>query len=222
MENEAVKRKERSIKILNQHNVPYIEHLPVIETSDQVRIRTKDEIAKRAIACLITIQLACDMSNGPDEESKTFFENLLKKFDVMDCLTEDEKLFFTGEPDQQAIINMVWKYEAYWVLLWALGKVEELSYPSIICDCDFAIKAISECDSYEQFMKNIKLRDINEILDEADLIFRYDWACVDARVKGMEAPQELDAGVVVERHKACNWLIDYNQEDDWDNVSVNT
>lgn len=65
-----------------------------------------------------------------------------------------------------------------------------------------------------------KPRGTQEILDEADLIYRLDWACVDARIKGNEAPASLNADVVVERHMALNWLIGY--DDDWDNVSTDT
>ena len=42
------------------------------------------------------------------------------------------------------------------------------------------------------FLENSKMRSMEEILDEADLIYRYDWACVDARVNGKDAPSELD------------------------------
>lgn len=52
------------------------------------------------------------------------------------------------------------------------------------------------------------------------MIYRLDWACVDARIKGNEAPASLNADVVVERHMALNWLIGY--DDDWDNVSTDT
>ncbi|MDE7479030.1 MAG: DUF4272 domain-containing protein, partial [Lachnospiraceae bacterium] len=55
---EAQMRKERSIEILKAHNVPYIQHLPVIETVEKVRVRTAEEIANRAVACLLTIQVA--------------------------------------------------------------------------------------------------------------------------------------------------------------------
>lgn len=220
----ALERKIRSIEVLKEYNVPYIENLPVIETSDCIKIRTKDEIAKRAITCLITIQLACDVMNDHEaiDECVSFCKGLLEQFEVEECLTEKEKAIFSLEADQQSVINMVWKYEAYWILLWALGIVEELDYPSHICDCNFAIEAVSSCENYEDFISQAKLRDIEEILDQADLIFRYDWACVDARIKGMEAPAGLDSGVVFERHWGINWLIDADEEDDWDYVGTNT
>ena len=44
---EAQMRKKRSIEILKAHKVPYIQHLPTIETADAVRVRTAEEIARR-------------------------------------------------------------------------------------------------------------------------------------------------------------------------------
>ncbi len=40
---------------------------------------------------------------------------------------------------------MVWKYEAYWTLLWALGIVATLDYPDHTIDCDFAMHAVARC-----------------------------------------------------------------------------
>lgn len=61
---EAQMRKKRSIEILKAHKVPYIQHLPTIETADAVRVRTAEEIARRAVTCLLAIQVACDAPEG--------------------------------------------------------------------------------------------------------------------------------------------------------------
>src|ERR1043166_7394872 len=51
---EAKDRKARSITILKKEGVPYIDHLSVIEDSSTAKKRTKEEIAKRAIAVCLT------------------------------------------------------------------------------------------------------------------------------------------------------------------------
>lgn len=72
-------------------------------------------------------------------------------------------------------------------------------------------------------MKTVNLRSIDEILDEADLIYRYHWACVDARIHRKNVPADLDSGVVFERHWGLNWLIGKGTDDgNWDCVSTNT
>ena len=69
-------------------------------------------------------------------------------------------------------------------------------------------------------MQQVELRNLDEILDQTDLTYRYDWACVDVRLKQQDAPENLNASVVVERHGALNWLIQH--DGDWDNPDLNT
>ncbi|MFW1735916.1 DUF4272 domain-containing protein [Acinetobacter sp. ULE_I001] len=214
-------RKEQSILKLKNYSIPYIDWLPVIESAEDVQARSAEQIAKRAIACLWVIQVACDLNNDQyDDETKIFIFDVLKKMQVFDALTEKEQAILNRDASAQDVINMVWKYEAYWVLLWALGIVDDLSYPVDIVDCDFAIQAVSSCDTFAAFMEKVQLRDIEEILDQADLIYRYDWACVNARLKQQDAPENLNSSVVVERHGALNWLI--QTDSDWDYPDVST
>lgn len=227
MNKTTILRKQKSIEILKKYKVPYIEHLPHIETKEHVRIRSKEEIAKRAIACLIIVQYACDLNQVSDveelEENKQFAIKLLEDFQVLNQLSEKEKhILYSNQITEQQIIDMIWKYEAYWVLIWSLGFVPMLDFPCKICDCNYAIEVVSRHENFTEFLATATLRNIDEILDEADLIFRYDWACVDARIKGMKAPCNLEPSVVLERHRALNWLIDVDGDNDWDTVSTNT
>ena len=51
-------RKAASIAKLQARGIPCLDSLPVIEAADAARIRSAEEIARRAIACLIAIQAA--------------------------------------------------------------------------------------------------------------------------------------------------------------------
>ena len=46
-------RKAASIQRLKKEGIPYIEHLPVIESAEQVRPRSLEEIARRAVTSLL-------------------------------------------------------------------------------------------------------------------------------------------------------------------------
>lgn len=81
--------------------------------------------------------------------------------------------------------------------------------------------SLRETKVLDNYLRSAKLRAQSELLDAADLIYRYDWACVNARLKGESAPSGLEPGVVKERHYTLNWLIGYGDEP-WDNVSTNT
>ena len=66
------------------------------------------------------------------------------------------------------------------------------------------------------------LRPRRELLEQADLIYRLHWACVDARVMDMPAPQGLEPGVVMERHRALFGLAGMDELCGWDDVDLST
>jgi hypothetical protein len=98
--------------------------------------------------------------------------------------------------------------------------VEELKPPTEICDVPASVSLLQQ-RSRKQFIEESKLRPIAAILDQNDLIYRYHWAVVDARVNGLKMPEKIDASVVLERHYVLNWLIGY-MEQDWDDISTDT
>ena len=124
-----------------------------------------------------------------------------------------------NSPSQQDRIQFTWRYEAAWTLLWALGFVAELGKPVEVCDVKFAVGTMIETTT-SQFIENSELRPIADILDQADLIYRYHWAVRNARIKGQQTPAALDPGVTEERHYALNWLVGTAQA--WDHVTTDT
>lgn len=216
-------RKARSIELLREQGIPYIEHLPVIVGDEAAVIRSKDEIVQRAIAlCLIAVYAGGVAENGNVQEEREFIEGITRHFGAATFFTEKErKLLDDPRPDKKNTIQMVWMYECYWVLLWALGYKQELEFPDRICDVGTAIAALRNAGDYDTFYQNAVVRSKHEILDQADLIYRYDWACVDARIHNRMVAGGLNDEVVLERHRVLNWLVRYG-EDDWDDVQTDT
>ncbi len=83
---EALGRKERSNKRLQEEGVPTIAHLPVIEDSTGAKCRTKDEIAHRAIAVCITAV----KGEGVDQAT---IDRLVKKFGAEKFFSPKEAAF---------------------------------------------------------------------------------------------------------------------------------
>ena len=69
-------------------------------------------------------------------------------------------------------------------------------------------------------MQSVTLRDSETVLDEADLIYRYHWACVNARINQREIPSGMIESVVSERRAGLDWLI--RNDADWDNPERST
>jgi Domain of unknown function (DUF4272) len=211
---EAAQRKARSLARLQAEGIPLLSTLPVIETEAECRFRTQEEVVDRAIAlCLVAVK-----GEGLDQET---VENLAEHFQATNLFTPRERTFIDdANPTQHDRIQFAWRYECLQVMLWALGYADNLSRPDHICDVPKAVSLLRDSGP-EGFRARSRLRPAGEILDEADLIYRYAWATTDARAKNQETPAGLDSGVVVERHHALNWLIGYLGRD-WDDVITDT
>lgn len=220
---EGLARKQRSLAYIKEKGIPLLETLPELPPLEELRVKSQEEIARRAVALLIVIQYACDVAQDGDlRESKEFVEEMLDKFGVKDELTAAERdLLEQAEPASRDAINITWQYEAYWALLWALGVLDELGLPVETCDCDFAIQVVASCESFDEFLEKTALRRPEEIADEADKMYRLHWACVNERIKGQPAPAGMNESIVVERRRALFWMIGYRDEA-WDDISMDT
>ncbi|MGL4604306.1 MAG: DUF4272 domain-containing protein [Iodobacter sp.] len=211
---EALQRKERSERVLRAEAVPINKFLPVIETERGARHRTKDKVAYRALALLVVAV----KGEGLEQPS---VEKIVKDYGLDPHFTPKERAFVKNvSPSQHDKVQFVWRYEAAWTLLWALGYVEKLEKPVAICDVLRAVKFMQERKT-KQFIADAKLRALPEILDQADRIYRYHWAAVDARVNGKKTPAGLEPGITLERHYALNWLVGY-MDQEWDDISTDT
>jgi hypothetical protein len=210
-------RKEKTQKYLEKKDVKINYNLPHIESEEEVSIRTPKEIAQRVTILATTNMVAFNGMTGVEATE------YLKKYNLWDFVTPDEKDFLKNPTDQKKN-QETWKCEGIWTLMWSLKVVNDLGFPNELC----SLRNIS-ADEYpigqgknpNKFINRItESRTKSEILDANDLYYRMYWTCVDARINGHEL-NELNSGVVYERHYALNWLINY-MEQEWDNVSTDT
>jgi hypothetical protein len=211
---EALERKARSIEFLTGKGVPTIQHLPVIEDSQTARLRSPREIAERTVACTIA-------AVAGESGDKQLAAELVRDFKASSLLSPKEREFLaSGITDKTARIQFSWRYERVWVLLWALGYVDQLRYPDTICDVPRLVTLVKG-KTVASLLAGAKPRPFAEVLDAADFIYRLDWAVVNARVKKTKPPVGIDGGVVLERHAALNWLIGYMGQS-WDDIATDT
>ena len=229
----AQERKNKSIEILQSQNVPFIEHLPLRYETNEVIPRDKKEVIERLACSFTSIMCALSISKGEytDEDREYMTQDFLSaRYGALDLLTPKEQKIISGNNVSEAeAINAAWKYESIWALLWALGVVEELSFPNQICDCDLVMGTMERFENLDDFMANTTLRPIEEILQALDLHYRYHWAAVNARVNCSD-PAGIDEGIVMERRAGLEWLCCKGEENDnltdtynaWDYPDLNT
>lgn len=217
-------RKLRSESVISAKGISKMPPMPgYIGDEAAEGIRSLDEVAKRTVAlCIVALKGECVCSGETVEDTKRLVGNVTERYGAAGFFSPKEREFLSNdEAGDHEAIPFSWCYEGYWTLLWALGLVEELDDPVGMCDVAFAVSKLQQFDNFEKFLAGSRLRSNQEILDEADLIYRYDWLCVDSRIHGEEAPGNLEGGVVYERHRALNWLIGYMGQE-WDEVRTDT
>lgn len=219
-----IERKERSFSVCREKNIPYIEHLKASVFENECKIPTKEEIIHRLVAIFATSVRSEVYISGeyedPEDAAKEMTEDLDNRYGVWDWLSDEERYYLEGaldDEDDHSRFN--WKYECCAVLLWALSLME-IGEPVEICSAS-EIGAILWNNDFNSLMEAAQLRSKEELLDMQDLMLRYDWACVDARINEKEITA-VNGSVVYEWHYALNWLVGADGITDWDEVQPNT
>ncbi|MBR5712293.1 MAG: DUF4272 domain-containing protein [Lachnospiraceae bacterium] len=214
------KRREKNNKICRKRKIAAADMLMTCWNDDAVTLRDKETICRRAIACLICTQIACDIGKNNYQASVEYFVPMLKQYGVEDLLNSKEKKLVDGTYTMQDAIDMDWAYEAYWALCWSLGLVKDISDAGDICDCQKAIGFVMDSGSTDNFIRKCKLRSKEDILDMLDLYFRYNWAINDKKVHPESPTGNLHPSVVIERRRGLEWLVT-GDVDDWYDLSMN-
>ncbi|MBD5383853.1 MAG: DUF4272 domain-containing protein [Ruminococcaceae bacterium] len=225
-------RKERSERFLLSQHVQINPNLPEIANETDAEFKSPEEAVKRAVTAFLAAQIAIDICNGETgTESAKFFTNIIRELALDNELTADEKKYFALADERAPRISpedanqFQWRIEMCMPLFWACGFLgdDDLPFPSDITDTTDLIKLLGGCHSFAEVMSHVKMHTPSEILDNADICLRMDWACVEARIKNDRSIcGDLMSDVVMEQHKGFNWLIGVFDAEDWDNVRAHT
>lgn len=204
----------------------------VVDDDEEAKLQPPDEVARRAII-LWAVELRAE--GIPQAEARGIIEQL----NLWESVSPAEKVFLDNEsPSAEECQQLVWRLECIWVLMWAFGYVEQLDWPGGMCDVPRLAELVSTIEDDQGFIASARLRPVTEILDAQDLTMRVHWAVRDALLhQGGMIPEELDwspdsayvpvtlsaaVGVVEQRHHTLNWLVNYPEPVNWDNVDTLT
>lgn len=225
-------RRAKTIENLKKSGIAYNPNLPLLKSSENIKLKSAEEVTKRTLGCMLCVQLACSIRNGENYiEVLSFILQQLNEWNIsMEDLLPKEKLLIQNKLTQknntdkfstQDIVDIIWTYETYYSLIWSLDFItnKELMDASKICNTE---RAIAICGMISKLFYNepSKLRNTEKILDMLDLFYCYHWACVEKQIKPETEIGKLNPEVVAERRRGLEWLI--SKEKDWNNISLDT
>ncbi|WP_080898339.1 DUF4272 domain-containing protein [Variovorax paradoxus] len=216
---QAWERKARTDAFLSDRQMPPPQSLPPLVSEPELRLRTPQDIAGRAFAMLAVAVQAESLAAKDPFPVETLFERLRS---ARALLTPKEQAFLLQEaPTESEVAQFGWRYECVFLLEWAMGLVDELPFPSAICDVPLTTRLLLDAHDEQGLMRAMRMRPDSEILDALDLHYRLHWMTRQAQLKEQAVPAGLDAGVILERHRALNWLVRFEGKE-WDDVDTPT
>jgi hypothetical protein len=210
----ASERKQQTEELLKSLDIPFIDHLPLIEEENEVQIRSPKDIAKRVLILIYLCYVA------EEQGAKAEVIEFLKSEKLWDSVSADEKELFQEELTDKQKINISWRSEAIWLLLWTINKVDRLDLPQN----EVSIPDILGClpkpmTSTKDFIDSATIRTTSDILNVSDLTYRLHWATRNSELNNSQTT-DLNSSIVSERHYAINWVTYY--ADNWDDITTDT
>jgi hypothetical protein len=225
-----LERLARSAAVLDARGIPRFNG-PLYTSDDaEVTLRSPQDTARRALV-LWAVALRAD--GMPQREAL----EMLDQRGLWAWVSPEEARYVRdAQPDPKETASFVWRLEAVWVLMWALGQIDALGWPASMCDVPRLVEVMRSVEADPTFVEAAQLRSKSEILDSQDLTMRLHWTIRDAWLGQRLIRSDLDwtagppdvtvmrsaaTGVIEQRHKTLNWLVRFGDAD-WDHVDTPT
>ena len=184
-------------------------NLPVIETLAEVSPRSASDVGRRAFAM-------SNLTGIGYKANRRKIRKQLKQYDLWEFVTPRERKDLSSlRVTEKSRIHYQWLCECIQGLAWCLGK-DDMDHFSR-CNINLADIIPPKTDP-ESFINTLRLRPLSEIQQQADLLYRLNWA---AKFKERhENVKNVNFNVIAERRRAIDWV--YGIEENWDDISLDT
>ena len=217
-------RKEASELILHKRGVRINVQLHVIESDDEVVLRTPEQLLQR----LLSLWAVLGVAGVAGSAGVAYYRHYLETHHLTENLSAQERAFVFADGGNDGVNDELSQQfgersESFYFLCWAAGLIDKLVVSAQPANLKQVLKLFpQQLEAPQRLQDAMKMRRKSELLDWSDLLYRLHWAVRHAQLTGREAPASLNAIAVREWHQAANWMCQYEEEDDWDKVSTET
>lgn len=239
-------RKEASELQLHKRGVRINLQLPVIESDEEVQLRSLDEVVERMSALWLVAEIV-QYAQAVQSVQIADIPTLLDQHGWQSVLSAREFALLNSSSVSQLPLDFLHSsQEALYFLGWCAGLVPHIQISARRSDLEqlrtfFCVNGLllqNEQSTNPQILRNslslspsalsqhlrqrMKLRNKAEVMDWCDLLYRLHWAVRHAQLTNKIHPPQVDVIQVQAWHHAVNWICRYEEVDDWDQVSTET
>ena len=204
-------RKLQSETKLRAAGIPVNEQLPPRAPDDSVTLRSSEEVLRRLVALWAVVGKAMI-------GKESGFAAYIVRHKLQDWLSAAERKFILDKrPPARDNIHFSWQLESLFFIAWCAGLLEADEIPESELSIEPIMGLFPQAGELpERLLAAMTVRPKSDIIDRADLLYRLHWAVRE------DEPAAIDAAVVQEWHRAVNWMLRHEGEDDWDKVGTGT
>lgn len=214
----ALLRKTRTEDLLANRDLRAAGSVPPVIAETEVVLRPEGAIVERLMALFAVAVRAESVASKSPMPSDEIMQRIGLPENALSPL--ERKFIMDRLPTQKDTAHFAWCYECALPLAWAVGVIDKLPFPGATCDVDLLAQKLLKL-GVGGANAIAKLRPASELLDSLDLHQRLHWITRQAQVAKKEAPAGLVPGVILERHRALNWLVQFEHAH-WDDVDTPT
>lgn len=210
-------RKEASELQLHKRGIRINVQLHVIESDEEITLRTSAEVLQRLIALWA-------VSSAAQARDCTGVRAYLETNQMSAFLSKQEQAFlFAAAPMEEQFTQFASRQESLYFLAWCAGLTEKITLTAVPSNLKNILKLFPhETEAPGKLSAAIRLRRKDVIMDYSDLLYRLHWEVRHSQLTGRPCPASVNADTVREWHQAVNWICQYEEENDWDLVSTET
>ena len=210
--------RERSVCKLARWKLPDPGVLPLHSGADFDWSRDAADVAARCHA--IGAALALQQGAPPKRIRRALQENDLERWmgarELRLLRHLERDLNMDTEELHQLSVDISWREEALWALMWSIELVDDLP-PDELCDREPFYERLAPDVDPANGRTDVALRPLAELASMLDFYYCLHWHARNAQYHAQMWDPEIAPGVVLERRRALEWLF---QDVPWEDVDL--
>ena len=204
-------RIEKNISFLKLDDIPFNRNMRTIPINSNTVIKSEEEILNRLIIDF-TIALFAKYSKNEDKLLNVAFNRIDEKLGVRKLLTDKDILIIDkildGKCSKNELENLELLFEDVNVYMWALGFISK-PVSRQVCNVNEITKILFKSKNYLNLLFKCNLKSKSELLEYADLVNRYLYACREYEMNG-KTQDKLIKCVVERQVSSINYVVSYD------------